>query len=321
MSPNETVAVVWDDVKMAALYFDRVLPLNDFDAMPSQIAYDYRSIEDVYVFLATEYYLPGMTAWEELVETIHSPLQRPRPDEMNVYNDQVISVCLALRRRGVNAVPLLSGHDWRFELLEPWYHEPPEGANPDVRAEAGWPTTRQRLEAIRALGDAVRPTEYIEVVFAGLPRPAAAETPWSDLMAFRDRRTSVELLRGFHLVLEAQAKGRDPDHVRRMVEDWLAALRRSARELRIDLVQETVHTVLNARSLMAGTVLAASGVMSGSTVAIGLGSALGVAGEMTEIGLTIAKQRRARTSWLHSAELGYVQHVDDAFGSTWRTGP
>lgn len=309
-----TVAVAWNDLKGVSLYFDQVLPIGDYDRVPRSIRFDYQAIRDTYLFLPTEYYVPGKTAWQDFEEAIHRRPYAPAPDEVPISNDWVLSACVALRRLGVKAVPILGTDmlgsvDWRLHMLDPSYYEADVWADSmDEPDEPGWPTLGERRAAVLEVAKAWNETEYLEVAFRGLPRVQAEDVGWSRITRFREDPETAELFQRFHLSLERDARGKDADYVRRLVQDRLAIVRRGARRHRVELAEETVRTLLNAKSLVAGALTAVTGYLDRPGVAIGLG-----AGVATEVTITMLKQRRSRANWLHGSELGYAKHVEDEF--------
>lgn len=264
-----------DNIKIAALLFDYVIPMGSSETVPAEI--NFKSHCNIQ-FPSTEI--------KDIETDIYSTLKRWR-EKPGISGDDIISGALreldnmfikehhaTLLSHGIRSVPI-------FHTLQPYENYLPPG---DIEAV--------EFKLCRA--------EIIDT----------SQIEWEQITDLRNDNDFKRKLRNFRLFLVDNYSGKDEkfivDDLVRKLDEYKEACRRQG----LELVLATLSKTLDSKSLLGSLGIAAAGVLAGSPTAITAALVGGVVVEVGKMAVHIALNRLQFERNVKNAELSYLIEVE-----------
>ncbi len=304
MRDMPTVAVSAQDHKLAALFFDFVVPTHSSGTVPEEVKLQHPALAafgkgnaDGEVVEATEAAEREVRVRsEEWVESVVAEVQpdqvsRLRRDGLSdrriaaleiavnqIRNRHTAAIHELLTDSGVRSVPVFrssSAYDMFFEA----------GA-----------------------------CEAVEVTLVNAPLIDTTNLEWKDILAIRRNEGFTRQLRDFRLFINRDYKGKTAGEVLDDLNKKLEDYERSCRANGLKLVLGTLRQMLDSRCLLSALGVAALGIVTGYSFE---GLVAGAAIEIGKVAISVADRKLSLDEKVRWGELAYLATIDSVATRRW----
>jgi hypothetical protein len=258
----QTVAISTSDHRLAALFYDRVVPLHSSDSVPESLRLDTPNDVDTKAWGSDLVELAALAVRQRLRATGHpvpdlddirdlTALEPFTDDDMlEARNIVAYRYKRELQRLGIFAVPL--------------YH-----------SEASY------QGGLLASDGSTHFSEAVELRVTDVPLIDTSALTWEHIIDIRSDKDFTARARRFRLFLTETYAGKSPQYVKESLLDSVYQYERACRKHGLELFLSTVAKVLESKSLLGSLGLAAVALITGNPAAA---SAAAIGGAVVEVG-------------------------------------
>ncbi|GAA2683228.1 MULTISPECIES: hypothetical protein [Actinosynnema] len=296
------VGVVWQDIKQATLYCDKIMPCAGYDEVPAEFRIDFETLKPTYRQLASEY-VPniGESEWEAFVRSIHTPDYEYDDETSWTADDTVYAAARALSLRGVDCFTFTSrSHRWAEDdrLLQYSYYE--------ERREWYESHGRQNGELEPPRYPSIKTNNMVEVQLHRMNVVNTELAPWEQVYDFKKDNESVRALRDMRLLFDEKLRDKNfsfvEDYISKKLDDYELARKKHG----FETATGTLQLFLNSKSAAGAGAIAAAGIIADKSAISVPAFSAAVVLELGNVIVNIINRRKSFTFFGKNADLAYV---------------
>jgi hypothetical protein len=274
------IAISGSDLKQAALFFERILPLHSAQHVPDQIRFNSAPYDIGFEELLKNavVHLKQLIDAGELPDDVAAmvALQELHNIEAKRYHDLLASC-------GLRAVPI--------------YHSTAE-------YEASLTSGKNRA---------------VELTLMQVPLIDTDRLEWEHILDIRRDSKFLLKLRRFRLFINDNYRDKQPDYIRdsllQKIQDYEEACKRHG----ISLTISTMSKLLNSKSLLGSLGIAAAAILCGDPAIANASLITGTTIEIGKVSLHIAEKRLELKSKMEDSEIALLMRVRDGIKGALKT--
>jgi len=275
---DAVVAISGSDLKQAALFFEKVIPLHTSGEVPSEVRFDQSDLinEEEWLTLVNESISISQTQLEMASEAdiVERPIGEVRRDYL--HNRLMGHYHKVLTKAGVRSVPL--------------FHSIPE------------------FEGSFSEGE----EEAVEITLVRAPLIDTSDVEWDQIVDIRSDEDFKRKLRRFRLFINDNYQGKEQsyilDSLLQKMEDYETVCRKHGLTLTISILSK----VLNSKSLLGALGLTATAILLGNPGVATVGALSGAAIEIGKVCLHIAEKNLELDATMRNSEVALLMDVKKA---------
>lgn len=264
------IGISVDDHKLAALFFDYILPTNSMIEIPSKIIFDGADLpKQLNQFMMSYTQFFARRVQELLSQEVPTDKIEHRASE-DAANYNIAMLHRYLASKGFWSVPLFTSPEAYRRFLEP-------GQSPSV-----------------------------EFTFIGIPLIDTSNLSWDQIIDIRADTEFTTKLRRFRVFLNENYENESQEFVMDDLLKKLYEYEQACKKHNIDLIISSLSKILDSKSLLAALGITAAGILTGNPALTDLGIISGTAIEIGKLSLNIAQKKLSFENTLGASEISYL---------------
>lgn len=312
---DKVVAVSGDDHKLAALFFDKIIPYRRF------IPNDYTDYERIPLSIQPEWMNGAIYRQMDSYATFKYRMT------LRVYPRKGIAVQKCIKDG--HSITIILDKDWVDEsqkhpmtILPHSVGTGSASANTAIYFASIYLRKRHDIISVPIFTGPSNPIQFdidhkdglFEVVLDKLKIINSSRAGWDQILQFKADRKSVSQLRNLRLFLHDKLSDKSSSYVSDYLDRTIDLYETALRKHGFDLLESSLSTLMDSKSLIGASSLTAAALIAGLNEVALLSGLSGAILETSKVVMKVIKSRYDLKSFKDTHELAYLFEVKRLFG-------